>query len=78
MLKHRFDSAALALSIKTPALMLTAASDALIPPAMSKSLADKWGGPVTMRNIANTDHNTISFRPEYWDAIKHFLAALDS
>ena len=75
MLKHRFDSAALAAGINTPALFLTASNDRVVPVRFANNLQRVWGGPVTAVTVAGTDHNTIETAPSYWEAINAFLSA---
>ena len=78
LLRHRFDSLQSAPSITSPALMLAAADDSIVPNSHSRSLADHWGGKVSFVEIANTDHNTIGFAPLYWASIQDFLTKLPS
>ncbi|MGA6926411.1 MAG: alpha/beta hydrolase, partial [Desulfosarcina sp.] len=73
MLKHRFDSAALAPGIKTPALFLTASNDQVVPLRFAKKLQALWGGPVTAVTIEGRDHNNIETSRAYWDAINAYL-----
>lgn len=75
MLKHRFDSAALAPGIATPALFLTASNDQVVPVRFAKNLEQVWGGPVTAITVEGTDHNTIANAPAYWEAVNAYLAA---
>jgi pimeloyl-ACP methyl ester carboxylesterase len=75
LLKHRFDSAALAPGITTPALFLMAANDQVVPVRLAKKLASVWGGPVTAVTVGGTDHNTIETSPVYWDAVNVFLSS---
>jgi pimeloyl-ACP methyl ester carboxylesterase len=75
MLKHRFDSAALAPGITTPALFLTASHDQVVPVRFAKKLESVWGGPVTTVSVQGTDHNTIETSPVYWDAVNAYLSS---
>jgi pimeloyl-ACP methyl ester carboxylesterase len=75
LLKHPFDSAALAPAIKTPALVLIGRQDTIIPNQSSVRLARLWGGPVETVMIEDVGHNDIQLAPRYWEAINHFLAA---
>jgi pimeloyl-ACP methyl ester carboxylesterase len=75
MLKHRFDSAALAPEITTPALFLTASDDQVVPVRLARNLASAWGGPVTTVTVAGTDHNSIETSPVYWDAVNAYLSS---
>lgn len=75
LLRHRFDSAALAPGIAVPALFLTASHDRIVPPRFSENLRRVWGGPTTAVRIEGTDHNTIETSPDYWEAVNAFLSA---
>ena len=76
VLRHRFDSLALAPSIKAPALFLISGRDRLIPPDLSFKLARAWGGPVQTVLIEQTGHNDIQTDGRYWDTINAFLGGL--
>ena len=73
MLRHRFDSAALAPDITVPALFLTAVHDQVVPQRFAEALEHRWGGPVVAVSIDGTDHNTIETSPVYWEAVNAFL-----
>ena len=75
LLRHRFDSAALAPDVHVPALFLTAAADRVVPVRFAHRLQAVWGGPVTAVEIPAADHNTIETSPAYWSAINAFLRA---
>lgn len=74
LLRHRFDSAALAPGIAVPALFLTAANDEIVPPRFADNLQGVWGGKATAVRIEGTDHNTIETSPDYWEAVNAFLS----
>lgn len=76
LLRHPFDSLALAGDIATPALVLLAERDAVIPPAHGRRLAEAWGGPATVRMLAGADHASALQHPEAWPAIQRFLEPL--
>jgi len=75
LLRHRFDSAALAPAIDIPALFLTASNDQVVPVRLAKQLESVWGGPTTAVVVEDTDHNTIETAPVYWEAVNAFLAS---
>ena len=75
MLKHRFDSAALAPGITTSALFLTASNDQVVPVRFAKKLASVWGGPLTAVTVEGTDHNSVETSPVYWDAVNAYLSS---
>jgi fermentation-respiration switch protein FrsA (DUF1100 family) len=73
LMRHPFDSAARAGSIKAPALILVGSEDALIAPAQSWRLAAAWGGPVERRSFRGFGHNDIHTHPDYDRSIREFL-----
>lgn len=73
LLKHPFDSRALAPAIKTPLLMLVGAQDEVIPNKYSLNLAQAWGGPVRTVVIEGVGHNDIQLESDYWEATNAFL-----
>jgi pimeloyl-ACP methyl ester carboxylesterase len=75
LLKHRFDSLSRAPSISVPSLIISAADDTIIPLRYSRKLAEKWGGPYSLKIIKGEDHNTIQDSEEYWKSINEFLSA---
>ena len=74
LLKHSFDSLAHAPDIDAPLLVVAGEHDRLIPPAFARRLHDAWAGPKQWTLIPQADHNDIHARPEYWNAIREFLA----
>ena len=74
LLKHPFDSAALAPNVKTPALVLIGHQDNIIPHQRSTRLAQLWGGPVDTVVIDGVGHNDIQLDNHYWNAINAFLS----
>jgi pimeloyl-ACP methyl ester carboxylesterase len=76
LLRHRFDSLALAPDISVPALFLVSGQDRLIPPGLSHRLAEAWGGPVRMVIVEQTGHNDIQIDDRYWQAVSAFVQGL--
>jgi uncharacterized protein len=74
LLKHPFDSAALAPGIKTPALVLIGRQDNIIPNQRSARLAQLWGGTVDTVVLDGVGHNDIQLNHHYWEAINSFLS----
>jgi hypothetical protein len=74
MLKHRFDSIALAPQLKTPLLCLIAERDEVIPAVHGERLCDAWGGPKRKTVLAAAGHNTTDAHPMFWRSIREFLA----
>ena len=75
LLKHPFDSLARAPEIDAPLLVLAGEDDRLIPPAFSQRLYDAWTSPKRWTLIPGADHNDIHTWPEYWPAMREFLAS---
>ena len=78
LLRHPFDSLALAPDVSAPALVLAGDRDDLIPPDHSRRLANAWAGPVRFELLPDVGHNDIHAAPRYWDAIRDFLDSLPS
>ena len=76
LLRHRFDSAALAPSVGVPMLTIVGAADGIIPPTRSRVLFDAWAGPRTWVAIPGADHNDLGSTPGFWVPIATFVAGL--
>jgi uncharacterized protein len=74
MLKHRFDSIALAPALKMPLLCLIAARDEVIPPVHAERLFEAWGGPKRKVLLEEAGHNSTDSHPLFWRSIREFLA----
>ncbi len=74
LLKHRFDSVALAPKLKQPLLCLIAERDEVIPPVHGERLFDAWGGAKRKVVLAEAGHNSIDAHPGFWPPIREFLA----
>jgi fermentation-respiration switch protein FrsA (DUF1100 family) len=74
LLRHPFDSVALAPRLRQPALVLMGDADDLIPMSHSERLAAAWGGTVERVVLAGFGHNDVSLPPRYAAAIREFLA----
>jgi len=72
LIKHPFDSIALAPSISTPMLALIAKNDITIPPEHSFKLLKKWKGK-TQQVLITADHHSITSTDEYWSSIERYL-----
>ncbi len=76
LLRHRFDSIALAPRIQAPALVIAAAADTIVPPRHAKRLFEAWGGPRQWVALPGADHNDVDAHEAYWTSIAGFLARL--
>jgi pimeloyl-ACP methyl ester carboxylesterase len=73
LIRHPFDSLALAPGLNIQALFLVAERDEIIPPLHAQQLADNWGGSTRWVLIEGASHNSISADPRYWASIGEFL-----
>jgi uncharacterized protein len=73
MLKHRFDSVALAPKMKAPLLCIVASHDEIIPAEHAKRLYDAWGGPRQWVGLEGAGHNSTDNAANYWPSIQRFL-----
>jgi pimeloyl-ACP methyl ester carboxylesterase len=73
MLKHRFDSIALAPALKQPLLCLIAERDEVIPPVHGERLFDAWGGAKRKILLAEAGHNSTDVHPAFWPSVREFL-----
>lgn len=73
LLRHRFDSAALAPQIKAPLLCLVAERDEVIPKARSRALYEAWGGEKRWIELQGAGHNSTDSAPQFWDNIREFI-----
>jgi len=73
MLKHRFDSVALAPKISAPLLCIVATQDEIIPAQHSKRLFEAWGGDKQWVGLVGAGHNSTDNAANYWDSIIAFL-----
>ena len=74
MLKHRFDSIALAPRLRVPLLCLIATRDEVIPPAHAERLFEAWAGEKRKVVLEDAAHNTSDSHPLFWRSIGEFLA----
>ena len=74
LLKHRFDSIALAPTLWLPLLCLIAERDEVIPSAHGERLFAAWAGPKRRVLLQDAGHNSTDAQPLFWPAIREFLA----
>ena len=75
MLRHRFDSVAVAPKIAAPLLCIVATDDEIIPAAHAKRLYDAWGGEKRWVGLEGAGHNSTDDAASYWTSIAAFLSA---
>ncbi len=73
ILRHRFDSLALAPRIGVPMLCIVAERDSIIPAEHARRLFAAWQGDKRLVSIANADHNDVSANAAFWREIGNFL-----
>jgi len=73
LLRHPFDSHALAARIHVPLLVLVGTADDIIRPHHSEKLAAAWGGPVERRDFLGFGHNDLDLHPDYAQALRSFV-----
>jgi pimeloyl-ACP methyl ester carboxylesterase len=74
LLRHRFDSIALAPRLEAPLLCLIAGDDELIPPVHAERLYAAWGGPKHRLVLAGAPHGDPDSAPGFWPAIRRFVS----
>jgi pimeloyl-ACP methyl ester carboxylesterase len=74
LLRHRFDSIALAPALTQPLLCVIAGRDEVIPPAHAERLFDAWRGDKRKLLLQESGHNTTDAHPLFWTSIREFLA----
>ena len=73
LLRHRFDSVALAPQMKAPLLTLVAERDEVIPAARSRALYEAWGAQKRWVELKDAGHNSTDGSPEFWQSIREFV-----
>jgi hypothetical protein len=77
LLDGRYDAAALAPTVKVPALFVLAEHDDVTPMENGAALARAWGGPQRTVTLAGARHYGIERRDELWKAVAEFLSAIE-
>jgi uncharacterized protein len=75
MLRHRFDSLALASRVRAPLLCLTAMQDEIVPAEHARRLYDAWAGPKQWVALQGATHNSTDRHANYWPSVLAFLAS---
>ena len=73
MLKHRFESIALAAQIKQPLLCFIAERDEVIPPEHAERLFAAWAAPKRRVLLGGAGHNTTDGAAGFWPAVRVFI-----
>ena len=73
MLKHRFDSLALAPRIGAPLLCIVALDDDIIPAEHARRLYDAWAGDKRWVALQGVGHNSTDHVADYWTSIVSFI-----
>jgi hypothetical protein len=73
LLRHPFDSLALAPRLTVPVLIVMGSADTLIAPRHSQALARAWGSPAETVMLEGFGHNDLQLNPRYAESIRAFL-----
>jgi fermentation-respiration switch protein FrsA (DUF1100 family) len=73
LMRHPFDSAAVAPALRAPALFVFGETDSIVPASLSRKLARGWGGSAELAPIDGAGHNDLSLDPRYDASIRGFL-----
>jgi pimeloyl-ACP methyl ester carboxylesterase len=76
MLRHRFDSLALAPRVGVPMLCIVAERDSIVPAEHARRLFAAWRGDKRLVSIANADHNDVSESAAFWRETGNFLSKI--
>ena len=76
MLRHRFDSLALAPRVGIPMLCIVAERDSIVPAEHARRLFAAWQGDKRLVSIANADHNDVSESAAFWRETGNFLSRI--
>ncbi len=73
LLRHPFDSIALAPALRQPLLCFIAERDEVIPPVHSERLFAAWGGAKRKVALAGAGHNDTDGADGFWPSLRGFL-----
>lgn len=76
LLRHPFPSADWARRAESPALILAAANDHIVPPVFASRLRDAWAGPGELHTLDGVGHNDIEQHDDYQRLVNQFLLRL--
>ena len=77
LIKHPFYSIKLTPQITLPTLVLLAENDNVVPFESSKTLLENWDvGEKTVKQIEDTDHNSLIEHADYIESIVEFLESV--
>jgi hypothetical protein len=74
LLKHRFESVRFAGLAKSPALVLLAEQDEVVPHEHAFRLIEAWAGEKQLVVIPGSDHCNIQGKRRSWLAVRAFLS----
>ncbi len=73
LMRQKFHVLPFAHEAYNPMLTLVASNDNIVPARHSKMLYEAWRGAKSYHVIQNTNHNTISANPVFWEYLYDFL-----
>jgi fermentation-respiration switch protein FrsA (DUF1100 family) len=74
LMRHPFPSSDWAARTRTPALILAADRDNVVPASHAQKLFAAWAGPKQIHVLAQTGHNDIETHADYYRLINEFLS----
>ena len=78
LIRHRMSTVDFLRGLPIPTAMIAAERDVVVPPSRTAALRKAIGNLVLDRTIAGTQHNTIFRYPEFAQAMRDAMAAIDA
>lgn len=75
LIRHRFDTIALAPTLKQPVLIVQGLRDRELAPESAQRIADAWGGPKELLLLPELGHNDLLDDTRVWEAITKFVVS---
>jgi pimeloyl-ACP methyl ester carboxylesterase len=73
LIRHRFDTLALAPTLKQPVLIVQGLRDRELAPESAQRIADAWGGPKELLLLPNQGHNDLLNDMQVWKRVVEFV-----
>ena len=75
LLRHKFDTIAETARIRSPALIIAAGEDRVVPGRHAAALAAGWRGSGEIANtvLEGAGHNDITWHQDYWQIVASFV-----
>lgn len=72
LIRHRFDTLALAPTLKQPVLIVQGLRDRELAPESAKHITDAWGGPKELLLLPDHGHNDLLEDAKVWETVVRF------